>query len=135
MHALEGVRLIDFGQYLAGPFGPMLLGDLGANAMADSAGAGGEVRAALYFPLLGVFREQLPFNEVPIKLYFRSKDADPDQAEQLWATALLYDRAGWYDKSHWIARWSKFAERRGRRCSLPVRWDGRSCPRRTACRS
>ncbi|MDB4614569.1 ribosome biogenesis GTPase Der [bacterium] len=29
--------------------------------------------------LLGVFREELPFNEVPIKLYFRSKgDADPD---------------------------------------------------------
>ncbi|HEV7527093.1 MAG TPA: CoA transferase [Acidimicrobiia bacterium] len=28
--ALEGVRLIDFGQYLAGPFGPMVLGDLGA---------------------------------------------------------------------------------------------------------
>ena len=28
--ALEGVRLIDFGQYLAGPFGPMILGDLGA---------------------------------------------------------------------------------------------------------
>jgi crotonobetainyl-CoA:carnitine CoA-transferase CaiB-like acyl-CoA transferase len=28
--ALQGVRLIDFGQYLAGPFGPMILGDLGA---------------------------------------------------------------------------------------------------------
>ncbi len=27
--ALEGVRLIDFGQYLAGPFGPMIIGDLG----------------------------------------------------------------------------------------------------------
>jgi len=25
--ALEGVRLIDFGQYLAGPFGPMIIGD------------------------------------------------------------------------------------------------------------
>jgi crotonobetainyl-CoA:carnitine CoA-transferase CaiB-like acyl-CoA transferase len=30
MDALEGVRLIDFGQYLAGPFGPMIIGDLGA---------------------------------------------------------------------------------------------------------
>lgn len=29
MHALEGLRLVDFGQYLAGPFGPMILGDLG----------------------------------------------------------------------------------------------------------
>ena len=26
---LEGIRLIDFGQYLAGPFGPMVLSDLG----------------------------------------------------------------------------------------------------------
>ncbi len=30
MYALEGVRVIDFGQYLAGPFGPMIIGDLGA---------------------------------------------------------------------------------------------------------
>ena len=37
--------------------------------------------------LLGVFREQLPFKEVPIKLYFRSKDADPDQAEREEAKA------------------------------------------------
>ena len=31
--ALEGVRLLDFGQYLAGPFGPMILGDLGAEVI------------------------------------------------------------------------------------------------------
>ncbi|MDQ1454836.1 MAG: hypothetical protein QOH28_456, partial [Actinomycetota bacterium] len=31
--ALDGVRLIDFGQYLAGPFGPMILGDLGAEVI------------------------------------------------------------------------------------------------------
>ncbi len=37
--------------------------------------------------LLGVFREQLPFKEVPIRLYFRSKDADPDQAEREEAKA------------------------------------------------
>lgn len=30
MPALDGVRVIDFGQYLAGPFGPMIIGDLGA---------------------------------------------------------------------------------------------------------
>ena len=30
---LEGVRVIDFGQYLAGPFGPMLLADLGADVI------------------------------------------------------------------------------------------------------
>ena len=33
MHALEGVRLIDFGQYLAGPFGPMIIADLGADVI------------------------------------------------------------------------------------------------------
>jgi crotonobetainyl-CoA:carnitine CoA-transferase CaiB-like acyl-CoA transferase len=33
MHALEGVLLIDFGQYLAGPFGPMVIGDLGADVI------------------------------------------------------------------------------------------------------
>jgi crotonobetainyl-CoA:carnitine CoA-transferase CaiB-like acyl-CoA transferase len=33
MFALEGVRLIDFGQYLAGPFGPMIIGDLGADVI------------------------------------------------------------------------------------------------------
>jgi soluble lytic murein transglycosylase len=36
----------------------------------------------------------------------RKQVTDPDRAEELWATALLYDRAGQYDKSHWIARWS-----------------------------
>src|SRR5215217_2013015 len=30
---LEGLRVIDFGQFLAGPFGPMLLGDLGADVV------------------------------------------------------------------------------------------------------
>jgi crotonobetainyl-CoA:carnitine CoA-transferase CaiB-like acyl-CoA transferase len=29
MPALDGYRLVDFGQYLAGPFGPMILADLG----------------------------------------------------------------------------------------------------------
>jgi crotonobetainyl-CoA:carnitine CoA-transferase CaiB-like acyl-CoA transferase len=31
--ALAGVRVLDFGQYLAGPFGPMVLGDLGAEVI------------------------------------------------------------------------------------------------------
>ena len=30
---LEGVTLVDFGQYLAGPFGPMIIGDLGADVI------------------------------------------------------------------------------------------------------
>src|SRR5439155_1384757 len=31
--ALDGLRVIDFGQYLAGPFGPMILADLGADVV------------------------------------------------------------------------------------------------------
>ena len=31
--ALDGLTLVDFGQYLAGPFGPMILADLGANVI------------------------------------------------------------------------------------------------------
>ncbi|MGQ0433279.1 MAG: CoA transferase, partial [Microthrixaceae bacterium] len=30
---LDGVGVIDFGQYLAGPFGPMILSDLGADVI------------------------------------------------------------------------------------------------------
>ena len=33
MHALDDVRLLDFGQYVAGPFGPMILADLGAEVI------------------------------------------------------------------------------------------------------
>ncbi|MSP15434.1 MAG: hypothetical protein EXR73_02270 [Myxococcales bacterium] len=36
----------------------------------------------------------------------RAEVTDPAAAETLWATALLYDRAQRYDRSHWIARWS-----------------------------
>ncbi|MFH0900906.1 MAG: lytic transglycosylase domain-containing protein [Pseudomonadota bacterium] len=35
----------------------------------------------------------------------KSRESDPEKAERLWATALLYHRAGRHDKSHWIARW------------------------------
>ena len=33
MSALAGVVVVDFGQYLAGPFGPMIMGDLGADVI------------------------------------------------------------------------------------------------------
>jgi crotonobetainyl-CoA:carnitine CoA-transferase CaiB-like acyl-CoA transferase len=44
MHALEGVLLLDFGQYLAGPFGPMIIGDLGADVIKVEPVAGDGMR-------------------------------------------------------------------------------------------
>ncbi len=44
MHALEGVLLVDFGQYLAGPFGPMIIGDLGADVIKVEPVAGDGMR-------------------------------------------------------------------------------------------
>ena len=46
MNALEGVRLIDFGQYLAGPFGPMIIGDLGADVIKVEPVTGDSMRMA-----------------------------------------------------------------------------------------
>ncbi|MGH9027485.1 MAG: CoA transferase, partial [Acidimicrobiia bacterium] len=46
MHALEGVCLVDFGQYLAGPFGPMIVGDLGADVIKVEPVAGDGMRMA-----------------------------------------------------------------------------------------
>ncbi len=45
MHALEGVLLVDFGQYLAGPFGPMIIGDLGADVVKVEPVTGDGMRA------------------------------------------------------------------------------------------
>jgi crotonobetainyl-CoA:carnitine CoA-transferase CaiB-like acyl-CoA transferase len=43
---LEGLRLIDFGQYLAGPFGPMILGDLGMDVIKVEPATGDGMRMA-----------------------------------------------------------------------------------------
>ncbi len=45
-NVLEGVRLIDFGQYLAGPFGPMVIGDLGSDVIKVEAVTGDSMRMA-----------------------------------------------------------------------------------------
>jgi crotonobetainyl-CoA:carnitine CoA-transferase CaiB-like acyl-CoA transferase len=55
MAALDGVRVIDFGQYLAGPFGPMVLGDLGADVIKVEPVRGDGMRAVLG-PFLGCQR-------------------------------------------------------------------------------
>lgn len=46
MPALSGLRLIDFGQYLAGPFGPMILADLGMDVIKVEPVAGDGMRMA-----------------------------------------------------------------------------------------
>jgi Predicted acyl-CoA transferases/carnitine dehydratase len=46
MSALDGVLVIDFGQYLAGPFGPMIMGDLGAHVIKVEPVAGDGMRLA-----------------------------------------------------------------------------------------
>jgi crotonobetainyl-CoA:carnitine CoA-transferase CaiB-like acyl-CoA transferase len=44
-HALEGISVLDLGNFLAGPFGPMLLGDLGATVYKLESPAGDQMRA------------------------------------------------------------------------------------------
>jgi crotonobetainyl-CoA:carnitine CoA-transferase CaiB-like acyl-CoA transferase len=44
--ALEGVRVIDLGQYLAGPFGPMVLADLGADVVKVEPVTGDKMRSS-----------------------------------------------------------------------------------------
>lgn len=46
MLALEGIRVLDFGQYLAGPFGPMVLADLGADVIKVEPVTGDNMRGA-----------------------------------------------------------------------------------------
>jgi crotonobetainyl-CoA:carnitine CoA-transferase CaiB-like acyl-CoA transferase len=53
---LEGVRVVDFGQYLAGPFGPMLLGDLGADVIKVEPTHGDGMRAVVVGSFMGCQR-------------------------------------------------------------------------------
>jgi crotonobetainyl-CoA:carnitine CoA-transferase CaiB-like acyl-CoA transferase len=53
---LEGLRVIDFGQFLAGPFGPMLLGDLGAEVIKVEPTRGDGMRATVVGSFMGCQR-------------------------------------------------------------------------------
>jgi crotonobetainyl-CoA:carnitine CoA-transferase CaiB-like acyl-CoA transferase len=52
---LEGIRVLDFGQYLAGPFGPMLLADLGADVIKVESTRGDGMRGVVG-PFMGCQR-------------------------------------------------------------------------------
>lgn len=53
---LEGLRVIDFGQFLAGPFGPMLLGDLGAEVIKVEPTRGDGMRSTVVGSFMGCQR-------------------------------------------------------------------------------
>ncbi|MDA8044766.1 MAG: CoA transferase [Actinomycetota bacterium] len=53
---LEGLRVIDFGQFLAGPFGPMLLGDLGAEVIKVEPTRGDGMRSSVVGSFMGCQR-------------------------------------------------------------------------------
>lgn len=53
---LEGIRVIDFGQFLAGPFGPMLLADLGADVIKVEPTRGDGMRSAVVGSFMGCQR-------------------------------------------------------------------------------
>jgi crotonobetainyl-CoA:carnitine CoA-transferase CaiB-like acyl-CoA transferase len=53
---LEGIRVVDFGQYLAGPFGPMLLADLGADVIKVEPTRGDGMRATVIGSFMGCQR-------------------------------------------------------------------------------
>ncbi len=53
---LDGVRVVDFGQFLAGPFGPMLLADLGADVIKVEPTRGDGMRGAVVGSFMGCQR-------------------------------------------------------------------------------
>jgi crotonobetainyl-CoA:carnitine CoA-transferase CaiB-like acyl-CoA transferase len=53
---LEGIRVLDFGQFLAGPFGPMLLADLGADVIKVEPTRGDGMRLNFVGPFMGCQR-------------------------------------------------------------------------------
>ncbi len=53
---LEGIRVVDFGQFLAGPFGPMLLADLGADVIKVEPTRGDGMRGQVVGSFMGCQR-------------------------------------------------------------------------------
>ena len=57
-HPLEGLRVLDFGSFLAGPLAPMLLGDLGADVIKIEALGGDPMRVAAEWSFFGCQRSK-----------------------------------------------------------------------------
>jgi crotonobetainyl-CoA:carnitine CoA-transferase CaiB-like acyl-CoA transferase len=53
---LEGIRVLDFGQYLAGPFGPMVMADLGADVIKVEPTRGDGMRGTVVGSFMGCQR-------------------------------------------------------------------------------
>ncbi len=53
---LEGIRVLDFGQFLAGPFGPMLMADLGADVIKVEPTRGDGMRGTVVGSFMGCQR-------------------------------------------------------------------------------
>ncbi len=61
MRLLEGVRVLDLSRMLAGPYGSMLLADLGAEVIKIEDPRGGDPMRAMGPPFLGPDRESAYF--------------------------------------------------------------------------
>ena len=88
MFALDGVRLIDFGQYLAGPFGPMVIGDLGADVIKIEPPTGDYVREMTWPIVEGTSLMHLHLNRGKRSVVLDLKDSHGRRAFD-----LLLDRA------------------------------------------
>lgn len=83
---LEGLRVLDFGNYLAGPLGPMLLADLGANVIKVEATTGDPMRWSDW-PFAGCQR-----GKRTVALDLKSPDSKPAiEALLRWADVVHHN--------------------------------------------
>ena len=85
-HPLEGLKVVDFGNFLAGPLGPMLLADLGATVVKVEAHTGDPMRFADW-PFAGCQR-----GKRAVALDIKSPDAKPAlEAILKWADVVHHN--------------------------------------------
>ncbi|MGD9796228.1 MAG: CoA transferase, partial [Acidimicrobiia bacterium] len=85
-HPLEGLRVLDFGNYLAGPLGPMLMADLGATVIKVEATTGDPMRWSDW-PFAGCQR-----GKRTVALDLKSPDSKPAiEALLRWADVVHHN--------------------------------------------